>query len=412
MASSSVLSFPASSHAVINGSFYRDPSYSVWSTVDVNDSGNLTNSGPFPYPNASTPFVAAVPEFIEILGEGATLEVVAQAEYAAFHEAGVYIPSTNEVYFTSNQLKTANTTEYRFPIYAQFNKMSLAPSSNGTYEWSTIFPQSSEFFLPNGGTIYDGQVLMAVQGYGLEVPSSLVLVNPKTGVGKTVVNNFYGRVFNSINDVAVYSNGTLEEQWVFFTDPPYGYFQGFKSYPSLPSQVYAFHPPSGTIRVVADGFERPNGVQFSEDFRTCYVSDTGFVSAVSGDPHPNDGRRPGTIYAFDVVTAPQGSNPRLYPPTLTNRRVFAFTDSGMPDGIKVDTEGNVYAGCFDGVHVWNKYGALLGKILLGLDEITQTSEGPTGKGCSNLVFVPGGLLIFSEERMYLAKIKAKGALLP
>jgi gluconolactonase len=81
-------------------------------------------------------------------------------------------------------------------------------------------------------------------------------------------------------------------------DPPYGYFQGFKPYPSLPAQVYAFHPPTGTIRVVADGFERPNGVQFSEDFKTCYVTDTGFISAVAGDPHPDDGRRPGTMYVL------------------------------------------------------------------------------------------------------------------
>ncbi|CEL61498.1 hypothetical protein RSOLAG1IB_12469 [Rhizoctonia solani AG-1 IB] len=266
--------------------------------------------------------------------------------------------------------------------------------------------------MPNGGTPYDGKVLMAVQGYGLDVPSSLVLVDPATGAGNTVVNSFYGRVFNSINDVTVLSSDeAVAQQWVFFTDPPYGYFQGFKPYPSLPAQVYAFHPPTGTIRVVADGFERPNGVQFSEDFKTCYVTDTGFISAVAGDPHPDDGRRPGTIYAYDVVTPPPGSDPKLYPPTLTNRRVFAFTDSGMPDGIKVDTEGNVYAGCFDGVHVWNKHGALLGKILLGLDEIRQTSEGPTGKGCSNMVFVPGGLVMFSEDRMYLAKIKAKGALL-
>ncbi|KAJ1300804.1 hypothetical protein OPQ81_002444 [Rhizoctonia solani] len=409
MANSSVLSFPASSHAVINGSFYRDPAYSTWSTLYVNSSGNLTSSGPFEYPDPSTPFIAVVPEFYDIIGEGAKLEVVGLAKYAAFHEAGVYIPETNQVYFTSNQLSTENTSDYRFPTYAQFNKISLSATPNGTYEWSTVFPPSSDFFMPNGGTIYNGQVLMAVQGYGLEVPSSLILVDPTTNHGRTILNNFYGRVFNSINDVAVLvSNGTVEEQWVFFTDPPYGYFQGFKPYPSLPAQVYAFHPPSGTIRVVADGFERPNGVQFSEDFKTCYVSDTGFISAMSGDPHPDDGSRPGTIYAFDVVTPPKGSDPRLHPPTLVNRRVFAFTDSGMPDGIKVDTEGNVYAGCFDGVHVWNKYGALLGKILLGLEEITQTSDGLNGKGCANLVFVPGGLLMFSEDRLYLAKIKAKG----
>lgn len=51
-------------------------------------------------------------------------------------------------------------------------------------------------------------------------------------------------------------------------------------------------------------------------------------------------------------------------PFLTNRRLFAFSDSGLPDGIKVDTKGNVYSGCGDGVHVWNSGGTLIGKILV------------------------------------------------
>jgi hypothetical protein len=102
----------------------------------------------------------------------------------------------------------------------------------------------------------------------------------------------------------------------------------------------------------------------------------------------------------------------------------------MPDGLKCDTEGNVYGGCFDGVHVgvrycpsfqrqvkltrqvWNKHGAPMGKILLGLDVLSSTPGVPAGRGCANMVFVPGGLIMLAEDRMYLAKIKAKGALLP
>lgn len=64
------------------------------------------------------------------------------------------------------------------------------------------------------------------------------------------------------------------------------------------------------------------------------------------------------------------------------------------------------------IKVWNKNGALLGKILLGLEIASNVPGVPEGRGCANLVFVPGGLLMFSEDRMYLAKIKAKGALLP
>lgn len=49
---------------------------------------------------------------------------------------------------------------------------------------------------------------------------------------------------------------------------------------------------------------------------------------------------------------------------LANRRVFAFADHGIPDGIKCDSEGNVYSGCGDGINVWSPGGRLIGKIMI------------------------------------------------
>ena len=60
-------------------------------------------------------------------------------------------------------------------------------------------------------------------------------------------------------------------------------------------------------------------------------------------------------YAFDVVQKHGGD-------FLENRRIFAFCDNGIPDGIKVDTDGLVYSGCGDGVQVWHPSGKLIGKI--------------------------------------------------
>ncbi|KAG8685622.1 hypothetical protein FRC09_014636, partial [Ceratobasidium sp. 395] len=372
---SSVLYVPARSHAVIDGSFDRNPALSMWSTFYVDSNGNSTGKGPFAYLDASRPFIAESMGFYDIVGPNPSLQVVAQAETNQFHEAGVYVPSTNEVFFTSNTMATpSGATNYTYPLFGNFSKISLTPDANGKYPWEVLAPPSKSFVLPNGGTFYNDKVLMVVQGYKLDVPSSIIAVDPKTLSAEVLLNNFYGRPFNSMNDIAVLmkSGGkqtAVSGQWVFFTgeilgtssafdlilyftraDPPYGYYQGFKEYPRLPFQVYAFHPPTGTIRVVADGFQRPNGIAFSPDMRTCYISDTGFASAVSDDPHPLDGSRPGTIYAYDVVHSTEGSDPTTHPPALTNRRVFAFTDSGMPDGLKCDTEGNVYGGCFDGVH--------------------------------------------------------------
>ncbi|CAE6457541.1 unnamed protein product [Rhizoctonia solani] len=416
--SSGIHYYPALSHAVINGSFDRGVFSSMWATFYVDANGYATGDRPFSIPTTNRPFVAESRAFYNILGTNPTLAAIARANDSQFHEAGVYIPATNEVYFSSNILNiTSYSTEYQYPIYANLNKLSLN-STNETYHWEVVPQPSPQFVLPNGGTYYDGKVLMVTQGYQLKVPGCLITYDPINKKAETILNNFYGRPFNSLNDVAVLkrSGGTetpVGEQWVFFTDPTYGYhLQHFKPYPRLPSQVYAFHPPTGTIRVVVDGLQKPNGIQFSPDMNTCYISDTGLLSEDPADSAPREGSGPGTIYAYDVVHPESRSDPTTDPPALINKRLFAFADNAAPDGIKVDTEGNVYGCCFDGVHVWNKKGALLGKILLGLDVPSDVPGVPTGRGCANLVFIPGGLLMFAEDRMYLAKIEAKGALLP
>lgn len=91
-------------------------------------------------------------------------------------------------------------------------------------------------------------------------------------------------------------------------------------------------------------------------------------------------------YQFDVDPVTQ---------SFTNRRVFAYSDSGIPDGIQVDINGNVYSGCGDGTHIWNSKGELVGKFFLN-----RTS--------ANMVFTKSGLLILAEEEIYLANIQAHG----
>lgn len=93
-------------------------------------------------------------------------------------------------------------------------------------------------------------------------------------------------------------------------------------------------------------------------------------------------------YAFDVTTT-HGQ------PFLTNRRVFAMAGDGIPDGIKVDQDGNVYAGCGDGVNVWSAGGVLLGKILIK-------------DGTSNFTFGRNGqMFILNENKLYRAQLNRK-----
>lgn len=83
--------------------------------------------------------------------------------------------------------------------------------------------------------------------------------------------------------------------------------------------------------------------------------------------------------------------------TFNNRQTFAYVSPGIPDGIHCDSQGNVYAGCGDGVHVFNPAGQLLGKIYLG----TTTA---------NFRFVgKGRMVICAETKLYFATLAAEGA---
>lgn len=82
-------------------------------------------------------------------------------------------------------------------------------------------------------------------------------------------------------------------------------------------------------------------------------------------------------YAFDVA---YHSSQQF----LVNRRLFAFADTRIPDGIKCDVHGNVYSGCGDGVNVWSPGGVLLGKILV---------EG----GAANFCFGEDEEIVFLKE---------------
>lgn len=126
------------------------------------------------------------------------------------------------------------------------------------------------------------------------------------------------------------------------------------------------------VKPILDGFVKPNGVTLSEDESTLYVSDTGYQK---GDGSV-DTKLPRTIYAFDLVNG----LPR-------NRRVFAIADSGSPDGIKV-RKGRVYAGCGDGIHVFEES---TGDLVLKLK---------IDGGVANFAFAGNDLIMLNECRVY------------
>ncbi|KIW03705.1 uncharacterized protein PV09_05018 [Verruconis gallopava] len=307
--------------------------------------------------------------FASILGPNASWRMIANESYQAFHEAGVYHQDTKSLYIASNW-----ANDFSNPINVSILNLEDYSLSSERYE-GLASPNGGTTYVPPG-TTEKPQLIFCDEG-DFEVASALTIVDPVAKTTKQVVNNFFGRNFSSLNDVRQhYETGDL-----WFTDAQYGYLQSFRPSPGIPNQIYRFEPTTGNLQAVADGFVQSNGLEFSPDFKTLYVSDTGAQLVELGQNFT----RPATIYAFDVVD-------QKY---LQNRRIFAYVDSGVPDGIHVDTNGNVFSGCGDGVQVWNPEGRLLGKIRVE-------------KGSANFAFVPEGMIIFNEYRLFLVTMAARG----
>lgn len=266
-----------------------------------------------------------------ILGPNVSQQLVAQTEWEAFHEAGVYNKHTGKLYIASNWAGSLDN-----PI----NVTAVDISNDNSIE-SLRFDDLAE---ANGGTVFypvgtppdsnEGQQMVFCDEGDFYHDSKLTVIDPATNQSRILVNNYFGRNFSSVNDVVQHPyTGDL-----WFTDTQYGYWQYFRPEPSIRQNVYRFSPKTGVLQAVADGFMAPNGIEFSPDYKHVYVTDTG-LHTFPGKDNLTD---PATIYQFDVTR--DGKR-------LENRRVFAYSDNGLPDGIHTDTEGNVYSACGDGVHV-------------------------------------------------------------
>jgi len=193
-----------------------------------------------------------------------------------------------------------------------------------------------------------------------------------------LVDQFDGKPLNAPNDVVVASDGS-----VWFTDPGYGIlsdYEGRRAALELPTAVYRLDPERGDAEPVVQDLERPNGLCFAPGESRLYVVDSG--------------SEPPSIHVYDVAEGRVGAGRR-----------FADMSPGSSDGIRCDTEGNLWASAggggdgYDGVHVFAPDGTLIGQVLLP-------------EACANLCFggVAGNRLFMAASRsIYALYVNATGA---
>jgi gluconolactonase len=231
------------------------------------------------------------------------------------HEGPVYVAGEHALYFT-----TVRRDE------VQIKRVQL-DGERGELERERVSVVRADANMANGMALDgEGRLVVCEQGTH-ERGAAITRMDLATGEVETVVDGFDGRPLNSPNDVVVARDGAI-----WFTDPSYGHLQGFRPQPALPDQVYRHDPRTGRTEVVADGFDKPNGIALSPDERVLYVTDSG---------------RPHRVMAYDAAGG----------------RVLAVIP-GEPDGLKTDGEGRIYVSSAAGVRVLDPAGELLGEIHL------------------------------------------------
>jgi gluconolactonase len=318
------------------------------------------------YPNDDSPFVVYAPDFLEVLGTSPEYSVVPNVNA---HEGPVYVKGWDAILFTTVPVTT------NVPNSGNRN-VSIGRLDVASREVTTFAGKTN---MANGMTLdRSGNLLICEQGTRTTL-AAISRMQLDTEEIRTVVDNWYGLPFNSPNDVVVRSDGTI-----WFTDPGYGYLQGFRDQPLVGDFVYCYDPADDSLVVVADSFKKPNGLAFSPDESILYINDSGAIEG-SGTYFVN---LPHHIRAFDV------RDRQLY-----NDRLFAVVTPGIPDGLKTDSAGRVYSSSTTGVKVYQPNGRLIGEIL--------------AYGVANFCFGGVGndtLFMMCDTNITMVKIAATGAI--
>ncbi len=192
------------------------------------------------------------------------------------------------------------------------------------------------------------------------------------GSFEVLADRYEGKRFNSPNDAAFDSKGNL-----YFTDPPYGLPKNVDDpAKELDFQGVYLLRPNGDLILLTKEMTRPNGIALSPDEKTLYVANS--------DPKQ-------AIWMAFELNEEAG--------TLSNGKVFADVTEkvgkfkGLPDGLKLDVQGNLFATAPGGVHIYAPDGTLLGRL-------------ETNEATANCAFGgPDGSTLYITADMHICRIK-------
>jgi gluconolactonase len=197
------------------------------------------------------------------------------------------------------------------------------------------------------------------------------------GSTTTLVDRYHGRRLNSPNDLVYKSNGDL-----YFTDPPFGLPKTFDDpAKELPYQGVYRLAKNGKLTLLTKDIKAPNGVAFSPDEKTLYITDVNSKNLV--------------WRAFPVKSNGMLGRGRVF----AQAAPFSGNGPGVPDGLKVDNHGNLFSAGPGGVYIFAPDGTHLGTITLG----TKTSNTAWGEDGSTL-------FITADHAVYRVRLTTSGTI--
>jgi gluconolactonase len=192
-----------------------------------------------------------------------------------------------------------------------------------------------------------------------------------------IANSFQGKRLLRPNDVIVKSDGSI-----YFTDP--GGNAAPEEWDVTISGVYRVSPDLGSMSLIVDDMVRPNGLAFSPDESTLYVADTRrrHVRAYQMQANGTIGKETSRVFVD-----------------------LGGTEPGVPDGIKVDAEGNVYSGGSGGLYIIDSKGKKLGRIVHGQAATTNVAFG--GDDWKTIYFTTASTLFSVNVKIAGVPVPAK-----
>lgn len=185
----------------------------------------------------------------------------------------------------------------------------------------------------------------------------------------TLADKYQGKKLNSPNDAVFRSNGDL-----FFTDPPYGL-----AHDSLKELSFqgVYKVAGGQVTLLTDTLTRPNGIAFLNNEKTLIVANSDPDKAI--------------WYLYDLGPNDALINPRILHDATPESKAGA---KGLPDGLKVDKKGNIYATGPGGVYIFNAAGKIIGKFRIP-------------EPCSNIALADNDQTVYITANMYVLRVKLK-----